>query len=316
LRNQVEAATSGDNQHRLMVLEEGLKYEKTAFTPNDTQMLQTREFQAEEICRFYKVTPVMVGLTSKSTSWGSGIAELSQGFVTYTLMPWLVRWQQVFSKDLILASEKYFVEFLTDALLRGDIEKRYKAYAIGRNWGWLATNEIRRAENMNPKKDGDDDYLVPGNMSEQGAGNRDEGTGMGEPVPGKKQKAAPGLEEDGGQDGQDGQDGQAQGQPQRPPQHYQRLVRESAGRVARKEAAALRRTAGKPGDTWRDEVEGFFESHADFVSQAMCISVETAQVYVDIGLKRLILNGREALEGWEQTRAAELAALTMGVEEA
>ena len=296
LRNQVEGMTAGENQHRLMVLEEGMEYEKISFTPEDSQMLQTREFQAEEVCRWYKVPPVMVGLTSKSTSWGSGIAELSQGFVTYTLMPWLVRWQQVFSKDLILASEKYFVEFLTEALLRGDIEKRYKAYAVGRNWGWLATNEIRKAENMNPRKDGDDDYLTPKNMSWDGE-EPDPNLGL----PAKKKKIPPpGLEEDP----EDPKREQARA-------HHLRLVRESAGRVARKEAAALSKVAGDYGDAWLSAADKFFEKHADFVSQAMCVSTETAQSYSEMGVSRVHTLGRAGLERWEPVRAKVLTALTM-----
>lgn len=299
LSDQVARQTTGENQHKLLVLEEGMKYEKVAFTPNDSQMLQTREFQAEEVCRFYKVPPVMVGLTSKSTSWGSGIAELSQGFVTYTLMPWLVRWQQVFSKDLILASEMYFVEFVTEALLRGDIEKRYKAYAVGRNWGWLATNEIRKAENMNPKSNGDDDYLVPGNMSLQDQNNAlypDQN--QGQPVD-QKQNGS-GHIPSFGLKGWEG--------------HHGRLVRESARRVARKESLALVKAAEQKGEEWWEQVESFFEAHVDFVSQAMAVSTETAQAYVDLGVNRLFMNGREALDGWDQKRAAELAALTMGME--
>ncbi len=291
LRNQFEEMTARENQHRVGVLEEGMEYQQTSFTPEDSQMLQTREFQAEEVCRWFRVPPVMVGLTSKSTSWGSGIAELSQGFVTYTLMPWLVRWQQVFSRDLILATEKYFVEYITEALLRGDIEKRYRAYSIGRQWGWLATNEIRGAENLNPKKNGDDDYLTPMNMSK-------ENLSVVEP-----------LEQGDVEDQEDEK-------PKPPPAgaHYEKLVRESAGRVARKEGAALRRAADKFGKNWWPAVEEFFGTHGAFVSQAVCVSTETAQLYVDMGIKRLFVLGAGALDGWEEQRAAELAALILGME--
>ncbi len=277
LRNQTEAMTNGENIHRTMILEEGMEWQQVTISPEDSQMLQTREFQAEDVCRWFRVPPHMVGLTSKATSWGTGIEELSRGFVTFVLMPWLVRWQQLISKDLIVASDKFFVEFLTDALLKGDIEKRYNAYAIGRQWGWLATNEIRKFENMNPTDWGDDDQLTPLNMQKSGA------------------DAAP------------AQGGQA---------HYRRLVQESAARVVRKEVAAMtraaRRAEGDPA-AWEAAVKEFYADHAEFVAQAMQISLSLAQAYCHTQEALLLDRGISVVSNWETQRAGELAALVMEV---
>ena len=278
LAHQVEEMTGGENLYRLGVLEEGMEWEQVTISPEDSQMLQTREFQAEDVCRWFRVPPHMVGLTSKSTSWGTGIEELSRGFVTFVLMPWLIRWQQLISKDLIIASDTYFAEFLTEALLRGDIGKRYSAYAIGRQWGWLATNEIRNSENMNPTEWGDDDYLIPLNMQKS--------ADSGQPAPGQMPNGEG---------------------------HYERLIRESAGRVARKELAALSRAAKRDGGagTWQAAVEEFFSSHAGFVSETMCIPLEKAARYVEGGRNELLEGGSAALDGWDIYRAAGLAALAM-----
>lgn len=54
-------------------------------------------------------------------------------------------------------------EFNPEGMLRGDIATRYKAYATGRQWGWLSANDIRDRENMNPIEGGDL-YLTPSNM--------------------------------------------------------------------------------------------------------------------------------------------------------
>lgn len=275
LRNQMETMTSGENLHKLGVLEEGMEFQPVSFTPEDSQMLQTREFQAEDVCRWFRVPPHMVGLTSKSTSWGSGIEEMSRGFVTYVLMPWLVRWQQMISKDLIIASEKYFVEFLTEALLRGDIAKRYSAYAIGRQWGWLSTNEIRNGENLNPIDGGDDDYLTPLNM--------------------ERSTSEDAIEEPA-------QPGGA---------HYQQLLHESAARVARKELAAMNRAARRDRSEWARAVEDFYSTHADFVAQTMCVSVETAEAYAESGRNELIERGPSALGDWESRHVSELINLVM-----
>lgn len=155
LKENWEAAQGGDNQGRIAVLEEGLTFKEVSMNNRDSQFLETREFQAEDICRWFRVPPHMVGLTSKATSWGSGIEQMSQGFVTYTLMPWLIRWQQAISRDLILAPDKYFVEFVVDALLRGDLKGRYDAYAVALDKGFMSPNEVRQRENLNPYAGGD-----------------------------------------------------------------------------------------------------------------------------------------------------------------
>jgi phage portal protein, HK97 family len=274
LRKQSEEMTGGENLHRIGVLEEGMEFQPVTFTPEDSQMLQTREFQAEDVCRWFRVPPHMIGLTSKTTSWGSGISELSQGFVTYVLMPWLVRWQQVISRDLILATDTYFVEFLTDALLRGDIEKRYNAYSVGRNGGWLATNEIRKAENMNPIEGGDDDYLTALNMKRSLDVN-----------------AAPDLQKDSA--------------------HYQRIVRESAGRVARKELAAMTRAAEKGSGDWETAVNAFYKDHADFVAETMCLPSSIAVAFAESGRVELLQSGPAVLVGWIQRRSNFLVRLSV-----
>ncbi|HCS40388.1 MAG TPA: phage portal protein [Anaerolineaceae bacterium] len=274
LRNQTERMTSGENLHRLGVLEEGMEYQQVTLSPEDSQMLETREFQAEDVCRWFRVPPHMVGLTSKATSWGSGIEELSRGYVTFVLMPWLVRWQQLISKDLIIATDQYFVEFLTEALLRGDIEKRYSAYNIGRNGGWLATNDIRRPENMNPIPGGDDDYLTALNMkrSLDMNGNPDSGNA-----------------------------------------HYQQIVQESAARVVRKEVAAMTRAAERKDSDWYSAVDDFCKSHVEFVAQTMCIPFVTAIMFVESGRKELTEKGPVALAGWANRRTAELIRLSTEV---
>jgi len=85
-------------------------------------------------------------------------------FVTHCIRPWLVRWEQECNRKLLANAPGYFCEHVVDGLLRGDTASRYSAYAVGRQWGWLSTNEIRRRENMNPI-DGGDEYLVPMNMT-------------------------------------------------------------------------------------------------------------------------------------------------------
>ena len=168
LKESIGRNNSGlQNSHKIMVFEEGMKAENATIPPEDSQFLQTRSFQRSEICAIYRVPPFMVGDVEKQTSWGAGIEQQQIGFVTHTIRPWLVRIEQILNLHLLSDRERaqgYFIEFLVDGLLRGDLKSRYEAYAIGRTNGFLNANEIRSLENLNPREGGDI-YLDQVNMA-------------------------------------------------------------------------------------------------------------------------------------------------------
>jgi HK97 family phage portal protein len=155
-----------DKQHRVAILEEGVTYTQIGLAPEDSQFLETRQFQLNEIARIFRVPPHKIGDLSKATF--SNIEQQSIDFVTDSIRPWLVRWEQSIKMNLLPASERkrgFFAEHLVDAILRGDINSRYTAYATGRQNGWLSADDIRALENMNPLPDGQGKvYLVNGNM--------------------------------------------------------------------------------------------------------------------------------------------------------
>lgn len=161
LRNSFAARNAGkNNYHAPMVLSGGLTIEKLSINPEDAALISTREFSVEEICRVFRVPPHMVGHTSKSTSWGTGIEQQSIGFVKYTLLPLITAIQQEFNRKLWPIRQKYFIEFNTASLERGDIKTRYEAYRImlGRagERPVLSVNDVRRLENYEPVEGGDD----------------------------------------------------------------------------------------------------------------------------------------------------------------
>ncbi|MEG2289926.1 MAG: phage portal protein [Clostridium sp.] len=164
LKSDLLAKRQGlDNAHSVMILEEGLKYAKTIIPPEDSQFIETRKFQLNEIARIFRVPPHMIADLDKATF--SNIEHQGIGFVVHTLRPWLVRIEQAIFMQLLTEEERktYFVEFNVDGLLRGDFKTRQEGYAIGRQNGWLNANDIRKLENMDPIPDGDA-YLVNGNM--------------------------------------------------------------------------------------------------------------------------------------------------------
>lgn len=143
------------------VLEEGMKATKIGLTAQELQWLDGREFQIEDIARFFRVAPHKIGHLKRATN--NNIEQLTLDHVTSTLRPWAVRWEQALERDLLKPADGYFVRHAFDGLLRGDPEKRHKAYATGRNWGYLSANDVRELEDMNPIEGGDS-YLVPENM--------------------------------------------------------------------------------------------------------------------------------------------------------
>jgi HK97 family phage portal protein len=155
------------NAHRVAVLEEGMKFQPIGIPPEQAQFLETRKFQINEIARIFRIPPHMIGDLEKSSF--SNIEQQSLEFVKYTLDPWVVRWEQAMQRALLSPGEKkdYFIKFNVDGLLRGDYQSRMNGYAVGRQNGWMSSNDIRELENLNriPEELGGDLYLINGNMT-------------------------------------------------------------------------------------------------------------------------------------------------------
>lgn len=165
LRQSWEEAHGGaGNAHRVAVLEEGLTAKVIGIPPDDAQFLETRKFQVTEIARIFRVPSHLLADLDRATF--SNIEQQSLEFVVYSLSPWLVRIERAVLAQLLTTQKernKYFANFVVNALLRGDMDTRFKAYATARQWGWMSRNDVRRLENMNPIPGGDD-YLTPMNM--------------------------------------------------------------------------------------------------------------------------------------------------------
>ena len=162
-RSFEELHAGGANSHRVALLEAGLKWEAIGVPPDDSQFLQSREFQIIEVARWFNLPPNKLKDLSK-TSYNS-LEQMEISFVVDTLRPWLVRWEQQLNRKIIRPKDKgsFFFEFNVDGKLRGEIAARYQSYSVARNWGWLSVNEIREKENMNPIEGGDV-YMQPMNM--------------------------------------------------------------------------------------------------------------------------------------------------------
>lgn len=153
-----------------VVMTNGMKLHQLTLSMEDAQLLSTRSHQVLEVCRIFGVPPHMIGHTEKTTSWGSGIEQMSIGFVKYTLARHLVAIEQEINHKLFSRAGTY-AQFLTAGLERGDIKTRFEAYriALGRagERPWMKSSEVRRLEDL-PDDAAMDAALNPGGNSSSG----------------------------------------------------------------------------------------------------------------------------------------------------
>jgi HK97 family phage portal protein len=153
------------NTGKLMVLEGGASYAPLSFNPDDAQMLETRSFNIEELCRWFRVPPSMVGHGEKTSNWGTGLEQQMLGFLQFSLRPYLTRIEQGIKKSLLTHAERetYHAEFALEGLLRADSAGRAAIYASGSQNGWMKRSEIRRYENL-PFVEGSDVLTAQSNL--------------------------------------------------------------------------------------------------------------------------------------------------------
>ncbi len=167
LRESWNSAFGGSaNAGKIAILEEGLHFSPISMSPQDSQLIETRKYQLDEIARIFRIPPHMVGDLDKSSF--SNIEQQALEYVKYTLDPWVVRWESALTKALLSREEKkqYEIRFNVDGLLRGDYKSRMEGYAVGINNGFMCPNDVRRLENLDliPEEKGGNNYLIQGAM--------------------------------------------------------------------------------------------------------------------------------------------------------
>lgn len=165
LRDELDILVNGDDGD-MPVLEGGMTFEKISLTPADIQLVETRRLTVEDACRYFGVPPVLVYLMDGSTTWGSGIESIIDGFYKFGLRPYLERIEESIRIHLLERQEwdDYEFDFKTKDLLRASYLARITANKDRINSGQATINEIRREEGDTPDPNGDF-LLVPVNMT-------------------------------------------------------------------------------------------------------------------------------------------------------
>lgn len=165
IRAGIERVYGGlDNKWKVAILELGIKMRETSFDPAKSQLTETRKLGAEMACTMYRTPPHKIGLLERATN--NNIEHQSIDYVTGPLSAQAKSVESAIAIACLTPRERelYKVEHNLEGLMRGDILSRYRAYAIGRQWGWLNVNKILERENENTIGPVGDEYLVPLNM--------------------------------------------------------------------------------------------------------------------------------------------------------
>lgn len=320
LRKQIEKVHRGPrNSHKWIILEEGMNMESLGTPPEDAQFLGTRLFQLQEICRLYRISPVVVQDLSRSTFSNNEQEMIS--FVVHTLRPWCRRIENQINRKLFRESERnqLFAEHVIDGLLRGDRATRDASYAVGRQWGWYSADDVLELENRNPLPDRQGTtYLVPQNMIDAASF--------------LKKAEAPQEEPN-----EEPQDEAPQEEPTQEPNNTDEeatdnteavqasldCVRDNIDRMLRREVESIRKASRKPSE-FLNLMDAFYQNHHHMVFRAVmpsltALNAVTGQTYsihdltaqiVDTGQNQLLeLSGTveaddlpEAIEQWAGRR--------------
>jgi hypothetical protein len=235
-------------------LEEGLTWNEMSIAPEAAQFLQSRNFQIEEIARWFRMPLHKIQHLAHATF--SNIEHQSIEFYTDCIRPWLVRWEQEINRKLFLKRSGYYCEHVVDGILRGDSSARYAVYNTALQNGVMNRNEVRALENLNSIGDGGDIYTVQQNLTKL------------EQI-GEQQSARP-----NGPQNDTPADDKASADRARAAFHI--VACDGMARVIAKETKALSRAKGDVLKAAGD----FYETHAEYVlkvleptAKALCVAV-------------------------------------------
>jgi HK97 family phage portal protein len=167
----------GDVGAKIPVLGKGTGFDKMSMGAEEAQFIEARQFQVLEVARLFGVPPPLLMDPGATSNYGTGLEQQMLFFLVTTLNGWLTRVEQI--AGLHLTPRGQFCEYTRAGLLQTDTLSRYRAYAVGIQWGWLSPADVRRLENLPVTDEALEEFLRPSNMA--AAGEADE-TPTGPPV--------------------------------------------------------------------------------------------------------------------------------------
>jgi HK97 family phage portal protein len=260
------------------VLDGGLKFTPISANNRESQWIESRTFQVEELLRFLGVPGVLCGYADKTATYASA-EQFFLSFVTHTVSPWTVNFSQELNSSVITGGAQYYADFILEGLLRGDIATRYKAHQIAIQTGWKTRNEARIDESMNRGPAELDTFLEPLNMQEAVAESDD-------PPPAPPKRPAPVDDEDDEEDEAAAKRTAA----------LAGIASRAAARLIRKELVAVAGTDVRRGAAkrfaddpvgWRTWLADFYAGHHAALVEDLRLEPAAAAAYCDAQRARL-----------------------------
>lgn len=172
------------------LLPEGADVKLLSFSPEDSQFLETREHNINEMSRWYGVPPHMIGDLRRATF--TNIEAQGIEFVVYSLIPWLAIWEQEIWRKLLTPEEQkdHYAKHIVNGLLRGDSAARAAFYKAMWEMGAMSINDIRELEDQDEIGPAGDKYFVPLNFTTADKAGEAEPVPKAIPAPAPKPPAA------------------------------------------------------------------------------------------------------------------------------
>lgn len=304
-------AAGVENSFGLLLIPDNVSVKNLAVEPEKAQMMLAREWGAREVARQLRIPGHKLGIAGTQT-YASQVASAID-YVVSCLRPIAVTFEQAIQRDLILQQDRYFTEFLLEALLRGDPDARASYYEKAIRNRWMRPSEVRLRENLNPDEDLD-------RLSE---GDFRPGASPAPSAPTQGASAANKITDIERNDkGQMVRLIESDLPPIAPTLKSTLALHDNAKRCLRRERAAIEKLAKKHAndpDAWKRGLRWFYSDHANFVAQTMRLPPAIAAAYAaqhgtmfaEHGAAILLGSDERRYAAYERAEADELTALAL-----
>lgn len=160
-----------DNSHKVALLQEGVKFQQLQMSPEQSQFLQTREYEVRQtVASILGCPPHKLGDPTRTSN--NSLESENVSYLNDCLKPWLREWEAECDDKLLsetqYANDTHFFAFNRNALLQMEAKDRAEVYSRHLEHGTLTINDVLRAEDLPTVGDLGDRRYRPANLVEIG----------------------------------------------------------------------------------------------------------------------------------------------------
>jgi hypothetical protein len=261
-----------------------MQYKDIGLSPEHAQFLGTRQFNVRVVAQWYGVSPAI--LQDYSDSKFQTVEAQLKHFIMLSVRPWAVRWERAVRRQVIGLDSRFLLEFVMNALLRGDPKTQAETNQIKFMHGALSDDEWRAQDNENPLPGGQGrHYYVPLNLGKiedvaSGQARREQGALPKRDEAGAGESSVQALRSEYRQRAAEEHErttaavGELHALRKRTIDDFRRVVAKDAARMIRHEVTAVTRLAGSSPRTFLTEIDRFYERFEAKLCEAIRPAVE------------------------------------------